>query len=660
MPGSRRRSLLCCALAILLVHALTPGFATPGAMNVAFARKAAKKKRRKKKSIRTSIPFSSMYAAPRSYTPFTQTASAARPAINSPAPQQSITQAPGSVARATRIPGVHILPVPNASAVNGSPSVFSNSIPIEIPAVNNSVDPEPAIPYPSDIDVLGLTGVVTNVSVTLHGLTHSSPADLDMLLLGPSGQTFHFWSDVGGANAVSDITLTVADDGATTLPDSGPLVDGTTYKPFNADTTGDDFPLPAFGPPYNEPAAAGSATFASVFNGLTADQVNGTWSLFITDDADGNGGTIAGGWSLNISTALPVTTAGQLIISEFRLSGPNGADDEFIELYNTTSAPLIVQAADGSAGLGVAASDGATRCTVPNGTAIPAHGHYLCANSSTSPGVEPDNVYATGIPDNAGIALFNNATGGTSYNLANRLDAAGSTSETNTLYKEGAGYPALTANTLDYSFYRDLRPAGLPKDTGNNAADFIFVDTSATNVGAGSILGAPGAENLASPIQQNDNFPATLMAPCIAASDAPNRIRDLTSAPENQATFGTMSIRRVITNNTVNDVTRLRFRIIDITTSPAPAGIADLRVLTSSGSTEDDPCQPGELINIAGLTLETPPSQPLGGGLNSTLSAGTIALDAPLPANSSITVSFLLGVQQTGKFKFFVNVEALP
>jgi hypothetical protein len=650
---------LYCALAFVLVHAFTPSFAVPSATNVAFAKKAAKKKRRKKKSVKSSIPFSSIYSAPRNYQTSSLPTAAARPAML-PVAAQPITQAPGSLARAARVPGVHILPVPNASAVNGSPTVFSNSIPIEIPAVNNSVDPEPAIPYPSDIDVLGLTGVVTNVSVTIHGLTHSSPADLDMLLLGPSGQTFHFWSDVGGANAVSDITVTVADDGATMLPDSGPLLDGTTYRPFNADTTGDDFPLPAFGPPYNEPAAAGSATFASVFNGLTADQVNGTWSLFITDDTDGNGGTIAGGWSLNISTARPVTTAGQLIISEFRLSGPNGADDEFIELYNTTSAPLIVQAADGSAGLGVAASDGATRCTVANGTGIPAHGHYLCANSSTSLSVEPDNVYATGIPDNAGIALFNNATGGASYNLANRLDAVGSTSESNALYKEGAGYPSLTANTLDYSFYRDLRPAGLPKDTANNAADFIFVDTSATSAGAGSILGAPGAENLASPIQQNNNFPATLMAPCIAASDAPNRVRDLTSDPENQATFGTISIRRVITNNTVNDITRLRFRIIDITTLPAPAGIADLRVLTSSGSTEDDPCQPGELITIAGLTLETPPSQPLGGGLNSTLSAGTIALDAPLAPNSSITVSFLLGVQQTGKFKFFVNVEALP
>ena len=121
-----------------------------------------------------------------------------------------------------------------------------------------------------------------------------------------------------------------------------------------------------------------------------------------------------------------------------------------------------------------------------------------------------------------------------------------------------------------------------------------------------------------------------------------------------------MSIRRIITNNTANDITRLRFRIIDITTSPAPAGFADLRVLTSTSSTEDDPCQPGALIDIAGLSLETPPAQPLGGGFNSTLSAGTITLEAPLAPSSSITVNFLLGVQQTGRFRFFVNIEALP
>ena len=69
------------------------------------------------------------------------------------------------------------------------------------------------------------------------------------------------------------------------------------------------------------------------------------------------------------------------------------------------------------------------------------------------------------------------------------MDAVGSTSEANTLYKEGTGYPALTPFSIDYSFYRDtcgkggsitnFAPCALntPKDTNNNAADFVFVDT---------------------------------------------------------------------------------------------------------------------------------------------------------------------------------------
>lgn len=93
-------------------------------------------------------------------------------------------------------------------------------------------------------------------------------------------------------------------------------------------------------------------------------------------------------------------------------------------------------AASGS-GYGVAASDGTTRCTILNGTVIPNRGHYLCVNSvgySLGGNATGDATYVTDIPDNAGIALFNNNTGGASYTLANRLDAVGSSSEANTLY----------------------------------------------------------------------------------------------------------------------------------------------------------------------------------------------------------------------------------
>jgi hypothetical protein len=39
---------------------------------------------------------------------------------------------------------------------------------------------------------------------------------------------------------------------------------------------------------------------------------------------------------------------------------------------------------------------------------------------------------------------------------------------------------------------------------------------------------------------------------------------------------------------------------------------------------------------------------------------GTITLPKPLAPGASANLQFLLGVQQTGSFKFFFNIEALP
>ena len=375
--------------------------------------------------------------------------------------------------------------------------------------------------------------------------------------------------------------------------------------------------------------------------------------------------------------------AAQLIISEFRVRGPNGANDEFIEIYNNSGADHTV--AGGGTGYGVAASNGVARCVIPNGTVIPNRGHYLCVNSvgyslasypagngTTATG---DATYTTDIPDNAGIAIFNTSVAA-NFVLANRMDAVGSTSEANTLYKEGTGYPALTPFSIDYSFYRDdcgksgsittfgVCPISTPKDTNNNAADFIFVDTNGTSAGAGQRLGAPGPENLSSPIQRNASFAVDFLDICVAAASPPNRVRDFTSDPANNSTFGTLDIRRTVTNNTGGNVTRLRWRVIDLTTFPAPSGIADLRPRTSTAvvvTVDRPPCGSGTSnVTVQGTTLEQPPSQPNGGGFNSSMSAGVVTLATPIANGASVDVRFLLGIQQTGSFKFFLNVEALP
>jgi hypothetical protein len=375
-------------------------------------------------------------------------------------------------------------------------------------------------------------------------------------------------------------------------------------------------------------------------------------------------------------------TGSQLVISEFRLRGPNGANDEFIEIYNNLDNGVIVLSPD-SSGYSIAASDGVVRCVIPNETLIPARGHFLCANSvgyslaahpaGNGTTATPDATFTTNIPDNAGIALFTTSNPA-NFNLSTRFDAVGSTSEPNALYKEGAGYPALIPFSIDYSFYRSYCPVSasgagpvctpgataIPQDTNDNARDFVFVDTNGTSAGAGQRLGAPGPENRSGPTHLQD-FPGIAHAPfdpAQADNVAPNVARDFTSDPPNNSTFGTLSIRRTWTNNTGFgvDVSRLRFRVAEVETFPAPAGTADLRPRTSTAIvvTRTD----GSTATVQGTTLEQPPQQPNGGGFNSSLSAANISLATPLPPGGSISVQFLFGIQQTGCYKVGIFAES--
>ncbi|HEX8071742.1 MAG TPA: FG-GAP-like repeat-containing protein [Pyrinomonadaceae bacterium] len=369
-----------------------------------------------------------------------------------------------------------------------------------------------------------------------------------------------------------------------------------------------------------------------------------------------------------------VVAAGDLLISEFRLAGPGGAQDEFVELYNPTANAITVGAADGSAGFGVATSGG-LRCTVPNGTTVPARGHFLCANAAGYSLANYGGAGAAGgnaaisadIPTTAGIALFNTANAA-NFTAANRLDAVGPTSEPNALYREGAGYPTLTGVSTEHSLYRDLcsfnaqagqcLAPGTPRDTNDNAADFLFADTAGTATAAGQRLGAPGPENLSSPIRAalpdggaGGGLLVSLIEPQQPANAAPNQVRVLT--PVTNGAFGTLDIRRKVTNNTGGQLTRLRLRIVDLTTAPAAAGVGDLRALTS---TPMSVTTSGGTLTVLGTTLETPPNQPNGGGYNSTLSVGTVTLGTPLANGASVNLRFVFGVQQDGQFRVRFDV----
>ncbi|MDQ1558979.1 MAG: hypothetical protein QOD32_2039 [Pyrinomonadaceae bacterium] len=401
------------------------------------------------------------------------------------------------------------------------------------------------------------------------------------------------------------------------------------------------------------------------------------------------------------SSTIAAAIAGTLIISEFRTFGPTGTCDEFVEIYNPANNVAAVQSLD-SPGYAVAQSNGNVLFTIPNGTSIPARGHFLAVNNggggctgsfsgSAYPAGSPaatatgDTTLNENIPENVGIALFNTSNQG-SFNTTTRLDAVGSTAEANTLYKEGTGYPAfsvaLSGNPgVNYSIFRDAR-SGVPIDTGNNETDFQTADINGTNLCASTInfqcqrLGAPGPENLSSPVQRNAVIKASLVdTQCASISVNPTlrsacRFERRTDAGSgygsSPTSTGTLSIRRRFTNNTGAPVTRLRFRIVDLTTFPSPLGTADLRAITSTQVTATCQSESGTphlctdnaspQTTIEGTTLETDAfGQPNGGGFNSTLSLAT-----PLAAGASINVQFLLGVEQNGAFRFFINVEALP
>jgi len=207
------------------------------------------------------------------------------PGSPTPTPSQTPTATPATPT-----------PTPSVTPCGQSTATFSNATAITIN------DTAPAAPYPSNITVAGLTNPVTKVTVTVTGFNHTFPSDVDMLLVGPTGQKFILVSDViGGTDAVA-INWTFDDTAAAFIGSTGTPASGS-FKPTNYTTCQDPFAAPAPVGPYLSPGGIGTpcgTDTLAAFNGLNP---NGTWSLYVVDDLGGDVGTITGGWSLSISTS---------------------------------------------------------------------------------------------------------------------------------------------------------------------------------------------------------------------------------------------------------------------------------------------------------------------------------------------------------------------
>ncbi len=138
------------------------------------------------------------------------------------------------------------------------------------------------------------------VTAQLRGISLGFAADLDILLVGPNGQTVMLMSDVGGSSALSNVTLTLDDAAAASLG-TGTIATGT-YKPTNLNPAGD---RDAF------PAPAPVAPFGTMLSGFNGASPNGDWKLYVLDEYTSGTGSIANGWSLTITTvpAAPRVTS---------------------------------------------------------------------------------------------------------------------------------------------------------------------------------------------------------------------------------------------------------------------------------------------------------------------------------------------------------------
>ena len=366
-----------------------------------------------------------------------------------------------------------------------------------------------------------------------------------------------------------------------------------------------------------------------------------------------------------------------LQIAEFRTRGPNGKFDEFVKIYNNSGSAYTVQTSDGSAGFALVALSGSSqslslsqRFTIPNGTVIAARGFYLGALANTGLPQQngysltaystPDIVYGTDIDDDRGIALFDSASSG-NWTLAHRIDAVGfnnSAAAAAVLAREGT--PLASAGTANgqYSWVRKIDKTSLiPQDTGNNVSDFQFVSNNGgTYNGVVSILGYPGPQSKTDPNPRNGDLVGSLIPDPMSATLVKENTRDYT--PATNAPFGTLTIYRRITNAGSDTYTKLRFRVVEMTTLHSPnvcngCGQSDIRYLSSGIVPSGAP---------KGTKIERESDQAMGGGVNTSGNVeGVLDLGAnPLLPGQSVDIQFVLGVATNGYFRFFVSIEGQP
>jgi len=156
-----------------------------------------------------------------------------------------------------------------------------------------------------------------------------------------------------------------------------------------------------------------------------------------------------------------------VVISEFRTRGPNGASDEFIELYNRTNEAVDISGwkIKGSSNSGTVAN----RVVIPANALLPPYRHYLATHTTGYSGqIAGDQTYSSGLVNDGGIALT----------LPNDIVVDRVGLSVGSAFVEGMHLAPLPS---DANQSLERKPGGLDgnaTDTDNNFSDFSLVTPS--------------------------------------------------------------------------------------------------------------------------------------------------------------------------------------
>jgi subtilisin-like proprotein convertase family protein len=166
----------------------------------------------------------------------------------------------------------------------GDINTYTNSTPVAIPT-------GPAV-VSSTLAVAGAGPIIADVNVSTF-ITHTFAADLDITIASPGGTVVTLTTDNGGAND-NVFNGTVWDDSA----NPGGQVPYTSNNGLVTDHT------------YVNLTLASPLVPEEALGAFIGENPNGTWTITISDDLGGDGGSLAS-WALTIATLsdTPVTAA---------------------------------------------------------------------------------------------------------------------------------------------------------------------------------------------------------------------------------------------------------------------------------------------------------------------------------------------------------------